>query len=209
MKTGDRFRNVKTGAVIEVVEELPNLKVRVGTVAGDRLANIRTMSGTQLHLTERNRMGQKWQSGYVKMKAPAAPQAPSGEPDLAALETSELVRWLDRVNAQKAILEKLAENAKDELRRRDLTEGVSIFGETAVVYAVPQMFDGKKAKALLTPQQYEAICVTKPDSKKAQAMLGKDSSEYQELCSPGTARITVRQATEEDLENVELKELAA
>lgn len=208
---GTQLVNMTNGNVVEVVEEEKGGKVTIATrTATGHFTAVRRVASTSIRSGLLTLMGKPWKTGYVP-----ADQLPAGHPfalpvpagtvagmdeeiDFQAMDTEELAAFAASKLTQVAILAKLADGAKEEIRRRQPRKGTTVLGDTAVIAKYPETFSAELAKANLTDQQYKAICVSKPDATRAKKLLGGDGPLYRSLCKPGKASLEIRPATDKD-----------
>jgi hypothetical protein len=86
------------------------------------------------------------------------------------------------------------------MRVRITERGTRVYGELAVNAAPNNTFDPKLALMNLTTEQYRSICALKPDAATAKKVLGENSEAYRSTLKKGDWRLTVRIATDEDIE---------
>lgn len=215
------FISVENGSVIKVLED-DNGRTVVATVTiTGRLINQRRMNGTSLHLSFLNNMGKPWKTGYVKADQlpenhefayrparAATISVPTEDPEFSDMTTEALAAFASRYLAQAKLATDLAEKAKEEIRRREPRNGVTILGDTAVVASRPMRFDAALAAANLNRRQLEAISVTKPDATLAKKILGADTPLYRSVCKEGKITLTIRPATDDDRMAAEVADTA-
>lgn len=209
---GTQLVNMTNGHAVKVVDEEKDGRITIATqTISGRLVGMRKVASTAVRSTYLTLMGKPWKTGYVPADQipaghPFAPPSSTGnvssmdeEIDFTNMDNEELAAFAASRLTQAAILTKLADAAKDEIRRRKPRKGVTVFGNTAIVAKYPESFNADLAKDRLTPAQYEAICVSKPDATRAKKILGgADSPLYKSVCKPGKAALEVRPATDKD-----------
>lgn len=215
------FISVENGSVIKVLEA-GNDKTVVGTVTiTGRVINQRTMGDASLHTSYLNSTGKPWKTGYVKADQlpenheyayrparAATISVPTEDPEFSDMADEDLAEYANRRLAEAKLASDLAEKAKEELRNRKPRNGVTIFGNTAVVASRPMRFDAALAKAKLNRRQLDAISVSKPDATLAKKVLGADTPVYRSVCKEGKITLTIRTATDEDRQAAEIADTA-
>lgn len=97
-------------------------------------------------------------------------------------EVADLVTRLADVQSRMAELQRQADALKVVLRATG-PQTRRRFGDLMLTISPNRRFDGSKARNILTPEQYERICVAKPDASAARETLG--SSLYAACCTDG------------------------
>ena len=216
------FISVENGSVIKVLDASSRGTVVVGTVTiTGRVINQRTMGDASLHTSYLNSTGKPWKTGYVKADQlpenhpyayrparAATISVPTEDPEFSDMTTEALAEYANRRLVEAKLATDLAEKAKEELRKRQPRNGVTIFGNTAVVASRPMRFDAALAKANLNKRQLDAISVSKPDATLAKKVLGADSPVYRSVCKEGKITLTIRTATDEDRQKAEIADTA-
>ncbi|MBQ6358832.1 MAG: hypothetical protein IJI97_07795 [Clostridia bacterium] len=216
------FISVENGSVIKVLDASSRGTVVVGTVTiTGRVINQRTMGDASLHTSYLNSTGKPWKTGYVKADQlpenhpyayrparAATISVPTEDPEFSDMTTEALAEYANRRLVEAKLATDLAEKAKEELRKRQPRNGVTIFGNTAVVASRPMRFDAALAKANLNKRQLDAISVSKPDATLAKKVLGADSPVYRSVCKEGKITLTIRTATDEDRQAAEIADTA-
>lgn len=165
--------------------------------------------------------GKPWKTGHVKAdQLPANHEhayrpardatisVPTEDPEFSDMTDEDLAEYANRRLAEAKLASDLAEKAKEELRNRKPRNGVTIFGNTAVVASRPMRFDAALAKANLNRRQLDAISVSKPDAALAKKVLGADTPVYRSVCKEGKITLTIRTATDEDRQAAEIADTA-
>lgn len=221
MHNDKRFIHTRTGEVIEVTGTDAELSKIVTITATGRQVRPRTVKTASLKTDYLSRRGTPWRAAYVAVSclpeghamAPvpaeaAAPVQASGPeftfdlPDFAKMTNEELSAYGYARKAEAALADDLHEKAKDELKSRTTNSGLRVFGNVAVVAKSNRRFSGKRAKAVLSPSQYSAICVSKPDSTLAKKVLDEDSDLYKSITDDHGWTMEIRPATESDFEKM-------
>lgn len=186
------FILVENGSVIKVLEA-GNDKTVVGTV---------TITGRVI-----NQLPENHEYAYRPARA-ATISVPTEDPEFSDMADEDLAEYANRRLAEAKLASDLAEKAKEELRNRKPRNGVTIFGNTAVVASRPMRFDAALAKANLNRRQLDAISVSKPDATLAKKVLGADTPVYRSVCKEGKITLTIRTATDEDRQAAEIADTA-
>jgi hypothetical protein len=207
IKQGDRFINRRARSKnreVEVTRGPKGGRFQVATVDGDRLINRRWVPIERFN-----------PDGYVKVGAtedsaatlaivrPASQRsALKDAPRCAEMSTESLVAYVARLEAEAKVLKERISDAKAEVksRRGDPEEkgsGVEVYGDLVAEFSSARTFNGKLAKARLTPAKYQEICALKPDATRAKVILGADSPEYAAV-TEASWRLTIREATDEE-----------
>lgn len=71
-----------------------------------------------------------------------------------------------------------------------LPKGRTTVGDSAVTVTSYRKFSAKLAQKMLTPEQYESICVPVPDAKRAKAILSPE--DYEAACGAPQHSLTIR-----------------
>lgn len=212
----NRYIHTRTGEVIEAVGTDAELtKIETITATGARIRR-RAVKTTSLKQGLTTRRGAEWKSAYVAVTAlpeghPLAPavveeKAPEQtasvsevsfmEPDLKGLSDEELSVYANGRRAEKALAEHYLDNAKKELKSRFRTPGPLIQGNVYLEVSTNRRFDPKRAQSVLSPEEYEAILVPKPDPALARETLSEER--YTEVCKDHGNKLEIRTVTDED-----------
>ena len=204
---GDRYVNVSTGTVIQVVEHSTTDRVLVATVKDGGLVNKRNIASADLHETAMTKQGNPRKSGYVRsdeyvtaQKKEASIIDADQEIDYEQFDNEQLLKFIAQREAQIKLLKEQSDAAKEVMRTRITERGTRVYGELAVNAAPNNTFDPKLALMNLTTEQYRSICSFKPDAITAKKVLGENTEAYQSTLKRGDWRLTVRLATEDDIE---------
>jgi hypothetical protein len=213
MHTTTRFIHTKTGEVVEVTGTDAELSKIVTITATGRTIRPRTLKTTTLKTSYTNTRGVPYKSAYVALDAlpvdhplaeqndaPETPQISTRRIDLTAMTDLELSDYGRQKKAERDLAADQYDDAKKELKRRNPDTRLYIYGDTALSVTSNVRFDGSLAKRVLTPQQYEAICMPKPDAARAREVLGEML--YKTVCKDHGNKIEVRFATSEDRERL-------
>lgn len=92
---------------------------------------------------------------------------------LTEAEIGDCVRRLADVQAKIAELTRQADSLKVVLRATG-PQTRRRFGDLVLTVSPNRRFDDTRARGILTPEQYEAICVAKPDATVAREVLSPD-----------------------------------
>jgi len=215
IEVNDRFINVKTGVTVQVLGvDDDTAKVATVTVTG-RLINRRTLKVASLKTEARTARGTLRTSGYVAVHAlpeshPLAPDldtmpepVPAPEPinlfakvDLESMEDDELFERGRALRAEVALVERKLKDVKGELKRRRPQARSYILGNAFLGITTNVRFDAALAKSTLTPEEYDRICLPKPDAERAREVL--DAKRYAEICKDHGNKVEIRTATDED-----------
>lgn len=231
LEAGTRLKSLANGSVIQILATGTD-KATIATVAEDgRLLKKRQILSTSLRTNPYGAKGRLLKTGYVITSAlPAQAEdtvtakvedtteaAPTYERkhmvdptaddvDYSALDDDTLAAYIKEAEGKKKAYEGLAEKAKTEMGKRTAEPGLRLFGDVAVNAALNRRFDPALAKKKLTPKQLAAISVLKPDADLAKALLGEKSDAYKSILKDHGWRLTVRFATDDDLETIELQQ---
>lgn len=124
------------------------------------------------------------------------------EVDLESMSTEALIQYGHKLDVQAKQAKDAADGVKAELKKRSKRPGVTIVGESVYDLGRNMNFSQALAVKKLTAQQLAMVSVTttEVDSKKAQALFGKDSPLYQSLLVPAdNYTLKLRTVTEKDL----------
>lgn len=208
---GQRYVNVKSDVVIEIVGTDDTGRCTVATVQDDgRLVRQRSMLENDIHTESVTKAGQPWKSGYIPVndwqKNFTERTNSMADVDITKLDDVELATYVAKKEAQMKLLKDEAEKAKKILKARTSGTGTRIYGEIAVIARVNHRFDPALARAVLSPAEYNAICITVPDSTIAKRVLGADSEQYKKCMKDNGYSLMVRPATDDDYAAVEYVE---
>lgn len=201
---GMRLMSLKTGRIAVVTNINSPHKIVIANLEGGVLRNRRVISTSRVHTSRTTSNGKRRKSGYVVMNLDSRLNDTSSEPELSELSEIQLAQWLAEVHSQQARLTEMLENAKEEMRSRNLKEGSNVFGEVVVEATFKTRFNPDLARKTLSEEEYSLICDLEPSRKKAQALFGEGSDRYKGLCSPIKTSLRVRPATPEDKEDVQV-----
>lgn len=225
MKIGNEYTNLLNGAVIRVVDVQGPHEVTVITVVntnGEETSQQRKrkMNTNNLHDTVVKDNGEPRTSGWVlisddprptKRAVPAAktkenvvtasisPGAQSwDETDLSKMPKEVLIQSAHKLDIQAKEIKDSLDALKAELKKRGVTRGTAIAGESAMTVSVAMNFSPELARKHLTSAEIKSFTVPELDSKAIKAYLGEKSPEYQRLLVPGGTTIKLRMASDAD-----------
>lgn len=223
---GTRYTNLANGSVIEVVEIVDNFKVRVGTLVDSNgidttQRRLREISRDKLFTSATKDNGKPRTSGWVPYTEASTQAVPAttkkehtvtaqiNEPsvhdeiDLESMSVQALIQYGHKLDIEAKRAKDAVDKVKEELKKRSKRPGVTIVGESVYDLGRNMNFSQALAVKKLTPEQLAMVSVTttEVDSKKAQAVFGKDSELYKSLLVPAdNYTLKLRTVTDKDLD---------
>lgn len=224
MHNDKRFIHTRTGEVIEVTGTDAEMSKIVTITATGRQVRPRTVKTASLKTDYTSKRGTPWRAAFVAVSclpeghamAPQPEQAsqapaedePLGLPDFSVMDDEQLAAY---GNAQKAKMELhkyFVDRAKEELKRRHPDPRTYLRGNVCLEVTTNLRFDDATARKNLTPAEYEATLIPKPDAKRAREILGE--KRYKLACKDHGVKLEIRTATDNDRRRIaELEETIA
>jgi len=226
MKIGNEYTNLANGSVIRVVGVQGPHEVTVVTLVnsnGEETSQQRKrkMSTDNLHDTLVKDNGDPRTSGWVLISdtpqpapktvsaaakkentvtANISPGAQSwDEVDLSKMSKEALIKSAHKLDLQAKEIKDALDSLKAELKKRGVSRGTAIAGESVMTVSVGMNFSPELAKKHLTPAEIASFTVPELDAKAIKAYLGEKSPEYQRLLVPGATTVKLRMVTEADI----------
>lgn len=165
-----------------------------------------------------NSRGKPWKTGYVKNDqipeerrtvwqkntADSGRSATAPNPDTGKNHTTmtmdELMADAAKLSTQIAVLNNQLDAIKDEIRSRQPRNGDYVRGTTFLRVERAATFDKKLARQQLPQNELEAISELTPSPEKARQLWGKDSERYRSLCKENKMKLTIRPATDSEID---------
>ncbi|MFB7858765.1 hypothetical protein [Rhodococcus qingshengii] len=205
------YINMASGKPSKLIEHKGDHVALARITKDGKLSNIRWTKANRIRSGYLNTFGHAWKTGYVNsnqipkehiiVDTPDnfSPNIVPDKPDLRDMTFAQLMEYTLHKSIEAKELNDLVEEAKDEIRRRGPKGGDHVRGKTWMRAEYTTRFSPKLAQENLTEDQLAKISIAKVDPKRAREVFGEDSKIYISLCEPTKTKITIREATDEEM----------